>query len=151
VHPKERRKRARSQHSGEAADERSGEQRQAERVAARKAKAAARSRYRASQRAKRQKSGESGTGTPPAEREPGTKRIRQGLVTSSKADKTITVAVESARRHPTYEKIVRRSKTLHAHDERNEAGEGDMVRVIESRPMSRTKRWRLVEIVERAK
>jgi small subunit ribosomal protein S17 len=72
-------------------------------------------------------------------------------VTSSKADKTITVAVESARRHPTYEKIVRRSKTLHAHDERNEAGEGDMVRVIESRPMSRTKRWRLVEIVERAK
>jgi len=72
-------------------------------------------------------------------------------VMSSKPDKTITVAIEVARRHPQYEKIVRRSRTLHAHDAQNEAGEGDLVRVIETRPMSRTKRWRLVEILEKAK
>ena len=59
--------------------------------------------------------------------------------------------MQSARRHPSYEKIVRRSKALHAHDERNEAGEGDTVRIIETRPMSKSKRWRLVEIVEKAK
>jgi small subunit ribosomal protein S17 len=128
--------------------ERSNEDRAAERREARKAKAVARSRYRAQQKAKK---GEAATGTPAAEREPGIKKVRQGIVTSAKADKTITVAVQSARRHPSYEKIVRRSKSLHAHDERNEAGEGDTVRIIESRPMSKTKRWRLVEVVERAK
>ncbi len=146
--PKEARKRARGAHGGEAGPERGGEQRQADRIAARKAKAAARSRSRATAKAKRT---EKGTGTPAAERVEGTKKVRQGIVTSAKADKTITVAVQSARRHPSYEKIVRRSKSLHAHDERNEAGEGDTVRVIETRPMSRTKRWRLVEVVEKAK
>ncbi len=146
--PKEARKRARSAHAGEARPERSGDQRQSERVEARKAKAAARSRSRSTARSKRT---EKGTGTPPVEREPGTKKVRQGIVTSAKADKTITVAVQSARRHPAYEKIVRRSKSLHAHDESNEAGEGDTVRVIETRPMSKTKRWRLVEVVEKAK
>jgi small subunit ribosomal protein S17 len=146
--PKQARKRARSVHAGEAGPQRSDEERAAERAAARKQKAEERRRYRASQRAKKT---EKGQGTPPAEREPGAQKVRQGIVTSAKADKTITVAVQSARRHPSYEKIVRRSKSLHAHDERNEAGEGDTVRVIESRPMSRTKRWRLVEIVERAK
>ena len=70
---------------------------------------------------------------------------------SSKPDKTITVAIEVARRHPQYEKIVRRSRTLHAHDARNEAGEGDLVKVVETRPLSRTKRWRLVEILEKAR
>ena len=110
-------------------------------------KAADRRRYRQG----RGKRAGSGTGTPPADRVEGTKKVRQGVVTSSKADKTITVAVQSARRHPSYEKIVRRSKSLHAHDERNEAGEGDTVRVIETRPMSRTKRWRLVEVLERAR
>ncbi len=58
--------------------------------------------------------------------------------------------IDIARRHPTYEKIVRRSRTLHAHDERNEAGEGDVVRIVETRPLSKTKRWRLVDVVEKA-
>ena len=77
--------------------------------------------------------------------------MRLGKVVSSKADKTITVRIEVARRHRRYQKIVRSSTTLHAHDERNDANEGDLVRVVEARPMSRTKRWRLVEILERAK
>ena len=66
-------------------------------------------------------------------------------------DKTITVRIENARRHRRYEKIVRSSSTLHAHDEANDAHEGDLVRVVEARPLSRTKRWRLVEVLERAK
>jgi len=145
--PKQLRKQKRAEHSGEAADARTPEQRAADRGEARKTKAASRSRYRAAQRAKK---GEAGTGTPAAERVDGPKKIRQGIVTSSKADKTITVQVESARRHPAYEKIVRRSRSLHAHDESNEAGEGDTVRIIETRPMSKSKRWRLVEVVEKA-
>jgi small subunit ribosomal protein S17 len=72
-------------------------------------------------------------------------------VVSDKADKTITVRIDIARRHRKYQKIVRSSTTLHAHDERNEANAGDTVRVVESRPLSRTKRWRLVEVLERAK
>ncbi|HEX2160600.1 MAG TPA: 30S ribosomal protein S17 [Thermoleophilaceae bacterium] len=77
--------------------------------------------------------------------------MRQGVVVSDKADKTITVRIDVARPHRTYGKIVRSTSTLHAHDERNEAGAGDTVRVVESRPLSRTKRWRLVEVVERAR
>ena len=77
--------------------------------------------------------------------------MRQGTVVSSKADKTITVRIEVVRRHPVYEKVVRRSATIHAHDESNAANAGDVVRVIESRPLSRTKRWRLVEVLERAR
>ena len=69
---------------------------------------------------------------------------------SDKADKTITVRIDIARRHRMYRKIVRTSSTLHAHDEPNEAHAGDTVRVVESRPLSRTKRWRLVEVLERA-
>jgi small subunit ribosomal protein S17 len=61
------------------------------------------------------------------------------------------VQIEIKRRHPTYEKVVRRTSTIHAHDERNQAQEGDIVRVVESRPLSRTKRWRLVEVLERAR
>ncbi|HET9120964.1 MAG TPA: 30S ribosomal protein S17 [Solirubrobacterales bacterium] len=86
-----------------------------------------------------------------AERRSAGRKTRQGRVVSSKPDKTITVQIETARRHPQYEKIVRRSRTLHAHDAQNEAGEGDLVRVVETRPISRTKRWRLVEILEKAK
>ena len=67
-----------------------------------------------------------GTGTPAAERESIAAKVRQGIVVSNKGDKSITVRIDIARRHPTYEKIVRRSRTLHAHDERNEAGEGDV-------------------------
>ncbi|HEX8053913.1 MAG TPA: 30S ribosomal protein S17 [Thermoleophilaceae bacterium] len=77
--------------------------------------------------------------------------MRQGVVISDKADKTISVKIDIARRHRTYKKIVRHSTTLHAHDERNDAHTGDTVRVVESRPLSRTKRWRLVEVVERAR
>ncbi|HUO70438.1 MAG TPA: 30S ribosomal protein S17 [Solirubrobacteraceae bacterium] len=78
-------------------------------------------------------------------------KTRQGVVVSDKADKTITVRIDVARRHRRYEKIVRTSNTLHAHDERNDAHVGDTVIVRESRPLSRTKRWRLVEVVERAR
>jgi small subunit ribosomal protein S17 len=77
--------------------------------------------------------------------------VRQGTVVSDKADKTITVRLEIVHRHPRYEKIVRRSATVHAHDENNDAHTGDIVRVIEARPRSRTKRWRLVEVLERAR
>ena len=90
-------------------------------------------------------------GTAPAVREPGKPKVRQGVVVSDKADKTITVRIDVTRRHRTYKKIVRSSSTLHAHDEQNEANAGDTVRVIESRPLSRTKRWRLVEVVEKAR
>ncbi|MBA2507113.1 MAG: 30S ribosomal protein S17 [Thermoleophilaceae bacterium] len=88
---------------------------------------------------------------PASEHGPGRPRVRQGVVVSDKADKTITVRIDTARRHRMYKKIVRSSSTLHAHDEANDANAGDTVRVIESRPMSRTKRWRLVEVVERAR
>ncbi len=70
---------------------------------------------------------------------------------SDKADKTITVRIDTARRHMMYKKIVRTSSTLHAHDEQNEAHTGDTVRLIECRPLSRTKRWRLAEVLERAR
>jgi small subunit ribosomal protein S17 len=120
-----------------------------ERNELRRQKAAARSRRRASEKAKR---GEArGEGTPPAEHGTGAPKVRLGKVVSNKADKTITVRIDVARRHRRYQKIVRSSTTLHAHDERNDANEGDLVRVVEARPMSRTKRWRLVEILERAK
>ena len=146
--PKERRRRARSAHPGEAGAQLSVEERVQRREEARRRKAAERRRYRKGRGAARH---QPGTGTSPAERQPGTQKVRQGMVVSSKADKTITVRVESARRHPSYEKIIRRTKTLHAHDERNEAGEGDVVRLVETRPMSKTKRWRLAEVLERAK
>jgi small subunit ribosomal protein S17 len=145
--PKQLRKRERSIHTGEAKPPRSAEERAAERAQTRSGKAAQRSRRRGQERGKR---GEPGQGTPPAERVPGTKKVQFGTVVSDKADKTITVRVDIVRRHRRYEKVVRQSATVHAHDERNEAAEGDVVRVVESRPLSRTKRWRLVEVVERA-
>ena len=77
--------------------------------------------------------------------------MRQGIVVSDKADKTIIVRVDTARQHRMYKKIVRSSSTVSAHDENNDAHAGDMVRVVESRPLSRTKRWRLVEVLERAR
>ena len=119
-----------------------------ERLAVRKAKAVARGRRRQQERAKKTTKGE---GTPPAEHGTGTPQVRMGKVVSDKADKTITVRIDIAKRHRRYRKIVRSSSTLHAHDEANDANEGDLVRVIECRPMSRTKRWRLVEVLERAK
>ncbi len=79
------------------------------------------------------------------------RKIRSGVVVSDVRDKTITVRIDSARTHPVYGKTVRRTAKLHVHDERNEANVGDVVRIIESRPLSAQKRWRLVEITERAK
>jgi small subunit ribosomal protein S17 len=79
------------------------------------------------------------------------RKTRQGVVVSAARDKTITVLLETARPHPVYEKTVRRSSKLHAHDERNEAAEGDIVRIAECRPLSRQERWRMVEILEKAR
>ncbi|MCL1946579.1 MAG: 30S ribosomal protein S17 [Chitinivibrionia bacterium] len=79
------------------------------------------------------------------------RKLRTGIVVSDKADKTITVSVERQVVHPKYEKIIRSSKKYKAHDEKNESHIGDTVRIMETRPLSKTKRWRLVEIVEKAK
>ena len=79
------------------------------------------------------------------------RRVKQGRVASNKMDKTIVVVTETRVPHPTYGKIVRKSTRFKAHDEKNEANIGDIVRIMECRPLSRDKRWRLVEIIERAK
>ncbi len=79
------------------------------------------------------------------------RKTRSGKVISDKMDKTITVAVENHVKHPLYNKIVKRTYKLKAHDENNEAHIGDTVKVVETRPLSKDKRWRLVEITERAK
>lgn len=79
------------------------------------------------------------------------KKQRVGVVTSNKNDKTITVMVERKLRHPIYGKFVKRNKKFMAHDENNACGVGDLVRIVESRPLSALKRWRLVEIIEKAK
>lgn len=79
------------------------------------------------------------------------RKERVGLVVSSKMDKSITVAIERRMKHPMYGKFVKQTTKLMAHDENNDAGEGDTVRIMETRPMSKNKRWRLVEVVERAK
>ena len=79
------------------------------------------------------------------------RRIKQGRVASNKMDKTIVVVAETRVPHPVYGKIMRKSARFKAHDERNEASIGDVVRIAECRPLSRMKRWRLVEIVEKAR
>jgi len=79
------------------------------------------------------------------------RKTRIGRVTSDKMDKTIVVAVETTSRHPLYNKIVKKTYKLKAHDEQNECGIGDRVRVMETRPLSKDKRWRLVEVLEKAK
>ena len=79
------------------------------------------------------------------------RKVRTGKVVSDKMDKTIVVAVEDHVKHPLYKKIVKRTYKLKAHDENNECNVGDTVRVMETRPLSKDKRWRLVEIVEKAK
>jgi small subunit ribosomal protein S17 len=79
------------------------------------------------------------------------RKTRIGVVTSNKMTKTITVAVERKVKHPIYGKFVKKTTKFHAHDEKNEASIGDIVRIMESRPMSKTKRWRLVEILEKVK
>jgi small subunit ribosomal protein S17 len=131
-------------------DQETIDQRAKEREERRAQNAKARRAYRAKQKQKRSASG---TPPPPPPREhgPGRPKVRQGKVVSSKADKTIVVRVDVTRRHRMYKKIIRESTTLHAHDERNDANEGDLVRVIETRPMSKTKRWRLTEVLERSR
>jgi small subunit ribosomal protein S17 len=145
---KQQRKLARSRASGPPRPQRSPEERAAERAERRRRASAQRRRHRLRRREKR---GEPRPGTPRAERRSAARKVRQGTVVSSRAEKTITVRIEITRRHPTYEKVVRRTNTVHAHDEANEANEGDIVRIVETRPLSRTKRWRLLEVVERAR
>ena len=155
VSSKERRRKTRSTHSGEARPTLSPEDRHAERVAERRAKAVRRRTRRLQERTKRNAKRQ---GVAPVEQlapvdaaVEGRRAVRQGLVVSDKANKTITVRIDFARRHRRYEKIVRSSSTLHAHDENNEAHEGDVVRVIECRPLSKSKRWKLVDVMERAR
>jgi len=85
------------------------------------------------------------------ERKRNLKKVRVGTVVSDKMDKSIVVRIDRKMRHPLYEKIFRTFSKLYAHDEKNEAKVGDVVRVMETRPLSKKKRWRLVEIVERIK
>jgi small subunit ribosomal protein S17 len=150
--PKERRRRARAAKAvrSKARPARTPEERKAERETERSHKAQLRRTGRA--KAKAKASGTpSGEAISPRQHVEGTQKVRQGIVVSDKADKTITVRIDSARRHRRYEKIVRTSQTLHAHDESNDAHAGDTVTVRECRPLSATKRWRLVEVVERAR
>lgn len=88
-------------------------------------------------------------GTLPVER--ALRKVRVGVVVSNKMDKTVTVAVERKIKHPMYGKFLKRTTKFHAHDEANTCGIGDTVKIMETRPLSKTKRWRLVEVVERAK
>lgn len=88
---------------------------------------------------------------PKPEGERGRRQERRGVVVSTSMDKTIVVRVDTVKAHPRYKKIVRRTSKLHAHDETNRANVGDVVRVVETRPLSKTKRWRLAEVVEEAK
>ena len=152
--PKERRARKRAAKAPAATGPKTPEERDAERRAARAHKAKLRRNYR--QRAKT-KQAEARKGQPAPEPDaapehgPGRAKVRQGIVVSDKADKTIVVRVDVTRRHRRYGKIMRTSTKLHAHDERNDAGTGDTVRVVECRPMSRSKRWRLTDVLEKAK
>lgn len=78
------------------------------------------------------------------------RKVRQGIVVSASGDKTCVVRIEERKQHPVYGKMVTSSKKLHAHDEKNEAGVGDRVQIMETRPISKMKRWRLVKIIEKA-
>ncbi len=151
--PKERRHRARAAKAAKvkARPALPPEERHAERLAERATKAGQRRTGRAQAKAKAKATAATTEPTAPRARTEGTQKVRQGVVISDKADKTITVRIDTARRHRRYDKIVRTPRTLHAHDESNDAHIGDTVVVREARPLSRTKRWRLVHVIERAK
>ena len=155
VAPKERRRRSRAAKASQTKTRQplTPEERHAEREAERRRKAQTRrvERSRAREKARSARGTTEAQTTPPREHGPGRQKTRQGVVVSDKADKTITVRIDVARRHRRYEKIVRTSNTLHAHDETNDAHIGDTVIVRECRPMSRSKRWRLIRVVERAR
>jgi small subunit ribosomal protein S17 len=124
----------------------------AERVRPKK-KRLPRSQRRSRPRAKREKPAERRpiVRLPKPEREPGRRQERRGVVVSSAMDKTIVVQVETVKAHPRYKKVVRRSRRFHAHDAENVAKVGDVVRIVESRPLSKLKTWRLAEVVEQAR
>src|SRR3954467_10625383 len=151
---KERNAAARAAKAKTASGPRTLEDRLAERAAHKERNAKQRRAYRAKQKVKR---AEARAAAPVVEEQhapehgPGRPKVRQGIVVSDKADKTLVVRVDIARRHKRYHKILRSSITLHVHDESNDAHTGDTVRVQECRPMSRTKRWRLLEVLERAR
>jgi small subunit ribosomal protein S17 len=151
---KERNAAARAAKSKPAGGPRTLEERIAEREARKERNARQRRAYRAKQKVKR---AEARASAPAVEEQhapehgPGRPKVRQGIVVSDKPDKTVVVRVDIARRHKRYHKILRSSITLHVHDQNNDAHTGDTVRVQECRPLSRTKRWRLLEVLERAK
>ena len=153
--PRQQRRLARSRADGPGGPPRSLEERLRERAEQRAGKAEARRRWRAKQKEKSRDSVSGITGVQKDEvaatRESAKRKTRQGIVVSSKANKTITVRIDRVSRHRVYGKVMRETGTLHAHDEANEANEGDVVRVAEARPLSRTKRWRLVEVLEKAR
>jgi small subunit ribosomal protein S17 len=146
-------KRAERQTAAGKRPSRTPEERDAERRERRAALAKQRRAYRQKQKAKKAESGTTASAEEhhaPAHG-PGRPKVRQGVVVSEKGEKTITVKIDVVKRHKRYHKILRSTVKLYAHDERNDAHEGDTVRVMECRPMSRSKRWRLVEVLERAK
>ena len=151
---KERNAAARAAKAKPASGPRTLEERLEERAAHKARNARQRTAYRAKQKVKR---AEARTAAPAVDEQqapehgPGKPKVRQGVVVSDKADKTIVVRVDVARRHRRYHKILRSSVTLHVHDESNDAHAGDTVRVQECRPMSRSKRWRLLDVLERAR
>jgi small subunit ribosomal protein S17 len=133
---------------------RTAEERNAERLERRAAVAKQRRAYRTRVKSKKAEARKAAPAREPdhaPEHGPGRAKTRQGIVVSEKGEKTITVQIDVVKRHQRYHKILRSTVKLHAHDERNDAHEGDTVRVQECRPMSRSKRWRLVEVLERAK
>ncbi|MBV8734723.1 MAG: 30S ribosomal protein S17 [Solirubrobacterales bacterium] len=150
--PKERKQRARAAKGGSRRAS-SPEERLAQRTRKRELRRQGRARLRDKRR--RERTGEGGKPAAaaqgaPRQRGAGKQKTRQGVVVSDRAAKTITVRIDTAHRHSRYEKIVRTSRTVHAHDEGGEAHVGDTVVVRECRPLSRTKRWRLERILERA-
>jgi small subunit ribosomal protein S17 len=151
---KERNAAARAAKAKPASGPRTLEERLADRAAHRERNARQRRAYRAKQKVKR---AEARAAAPAGEEQhapehgPGKPKVRQGIVVSDKADKTLVVRVDIARRHKRYHKILRSSIKLHVHDESNDAHTGDTVRVQECRPMSRSKRWRLLDVLERAR
>ncbi len=151
---KERNAAARAAKAKQASSPRTLEERLEARRLHRERNAAQRRRYRAKQKEKRAETraaAPAGEERHAPEHGPGRPKVRQGVVTSDKGDKTITVRVDITRRHKRYHKILRSSISLHVHDEANSAHAGDTVRVQECRPLSRTKRWRLLEVLERAR
>ena len=121
--------------------------------AKKKRKRVPRAERRQRPKAKREQGGERKpiTRLPKPEYERGRRQERRGVVVSAAMDKTIVVRVDVVKSHPRYKKVVRRSQRFHAHDEQNQAKAGDIVRIVETRPLSKTKNWRLAEVVEAAK